>query len=144
MVIDIAGVGTVKMDDVFALRSEQELPPPVRDLRFYIPKLYATGRNQIETAAVLVPGPQAPRALRRTLYFLISELNVGRPPSRDLLLNAEQQVIAANTRYYRTLAGFLRTMPLKDEVQRPILENFIRMCDIQLGHLRDYAGYAAG
>jgi len=118
--------------------------PPVRDLRFYIPKLYATGRNQIETAAVLVPGPQAPRALRRTLYFLISELNVGRPPSRDLLLNAEQQVIAANTRYYRTLAGFLRTMPLKDEVQRPILENFIRMCDIQLGHLRDYAGYAAG
>ncbi len=144
MVIDIAGIGTVKLDDVFALRSEHELPPPVRDLHFYIPKLYATGRNQIETAAVLIPGRQAPRALRRTLYFVISELRLGRPPSRDLVMSAEQQVIAANTSYYQTVAAFLRTMPIKEELQRPILENFIRMCEIQLGHLRDYARYAAG
>jgi hypothetical protein len=144
MVIDVAGIGTIKMDDVFARRSEHELPPPVRDLHFYIPKLYATGRNQIDTAAVLIPGRQAPRALRRTLYFLISELGLGRPPPRELVLHAEQQVIAANMEYYQTLAACLRTLSLKDEVQRPILENFVRMCEIQLGHLRDYAGYAAG
>jgi hypothetical protein len=144
MVIDIAGIGTIKMDDIFELRSKHELPPPVHDLHFYIPKLYATGRDQIHTAAVLIPGRQAPRALRRTLHFLITGLNHGRPPSRDLVLQAEQQVIAANTAYYQTLAGVLRTMTLRDERQRPILHEFIRMCEIQLGRLQAYAGHAAG
>jgi hypothetical protein len=142
--IDLPGLGTIQTTDAFAGRSEADLPLPVSDLRFYIPKLFRRTQRRIDIASVLVPGPQAPRALRRTLAFLIAELNPGQPPSRELVLHLEQQIITANTTYYQTLADFLHAMPLKDEQQRPILDNFIRMCELQLGHLRDYAGYAAG
>ena len=132
------------MSDVFAIRNKQELPLPVSDLHFYIPKLLARQQGRIDIASVLVPGPQAPRALRRTLYLLVAELSPGRPPSRALVLDMERQIISVNTDYYQTLAAFLHAMTLKDELQRPILNNFIRMCELQLGHLRDYAGYATG
>jgi hypothetical protein len=144
MQIDLPDWGTIRTADVFSPRTKQDLPLSVSDLHFYIPKLLARRRNQIDTASVLVPGPQAPRALRRTLHFLIAELNPDRPTSRDLVANAEQQVIAANTAYYQALAAFLRAMPLGDGLQRPILDKFIRMCDLQLGRLSDYANYAEG
>ncbi len=144
MEIDLPGLGTIHVADVRATRAKEDLPPPVQDLSFHIPKLLARRRNQINTASVFVPGPQAPRALRRTLGFLIAELNPGRPLTRDLVLHAERQIIATNQAYYQALIAFLRSMPLKDAMQRPTLENFIRVCEFQLRRLRDYAGYAAG
>ena len=142
--LDLPGRGMIQTTDAFAKRDKKDLPSPVSDLRFYIPALFAKKPQRIEVGSLLIPGPQAPRALRRTLHFLITELSPDRPPSRALVLHMEQQIIAANTAYYQTLAAFLHAMPLKDELQRPILDNFIRMCELQLGHLRDYAGYAAG
>jgi hypothetical protein len=142
--LDLPGRGMIQTTDGFVRRKKEVLPSSVSDLQFYIPALFARKPGQINIASLLIPGRQAPRALRRTLQFLITELNPDRPPSRALVLHVEQQVIAANTTYYEALAAFLHAMPLKDELQRPILENFIRMCELQLGHLRDYAGYAAG
>jgi hypothetical protein len=141
---DLPGRGMIQTTAGFVRRKTADLPLPVRDLHFYIPALFARRHRRLDIASVLVPGPRAPRALRRTLQFLITELNPDRPPSRALVLHVEQQVIAANTTYCQTLAAFLRHMPLRDELQRPILDNFIRMCGLQLAHLRDYAGYAAG
>ena len=138
MEIDVAGRGTIRISDRHALRTKAELPLSVSDLHSYIPQLLARRRNQIDVGSVLVPGPHAPRALRRTLFFLIAELSPGRPPLRELVLNAEHQVIAANTAYYQALADFLRAMPLEDEVLRRIRANFMRMCELQLGCLRDY------
>jgi hypothetical protein len=140
--IDIPGYGTIRTADIFANRDEQDLASSVGDLHFYIPKLFARRQNQIDVGSVLLPGPQAPSALRRTLHFLIAELGPGRPPPRELVVHAERQVIAANTAYYQTLAAFLHAMPLTDVLQRPILENFIRVCELQLGRLRAYTGYA--
>jgi hypothetical protein len=142
--IDLPGRGRLQTADGFAKRAKQALPPVVSDLHFYIPMRLGRKPGRTDTASVLIPGPQAPRALRRTLQFLITELNPAQPPSRELVLDVERQVIAANTSYYQTLADFLRAMSLKDEQQRPIVDNFIRVCDLQLGRLRDYAGYAAG
>jgi len=142
--LDLPGRGMIQTADGFAKRDKKDLPSPVSDLQFYIPALFARKPRRLDIASLLVPGPQAPRALRRTLHFLITELNPDQPPSRALLSHMEQQIIAANTAYYQTLAAFLHAMPLKDELQRPILVNFIRACELQLGHLRDYAAYAAG
>ena len=144
MDINLPDHGTIRIIDAFKPRTKEVLPSSVHDLQFYIPKLFSRGPNQLDIASVLIPGPRAPRALRRTLHFLLTELNPSRPPSRDLILNAEHQIIATNETHYRTLAAFLCTMPLNDVSQRPILDNFIRMCELQLRHLRNYTSYATG
>lgn len=91
-----------------------------------------------------VPGPRAPRALRRVLSLLIAELSPGRSVPRELVLYAEQQIIDSDAEYYRWLKATLLDISPGAGVQQPIVDNFIRMCDIQLDRLRDYAGYAQG
>jgi hypothetical protein len=144
MRIELPGLGTMQITEVPGTRVITALPPPVRDLHFYLPKLRRKREREIETSSVLVPGPQAPRALRRVLSLLIAELSPGRPVQRDLVLHAEQQIIAGNAEYYRTLKAALHGITLEDGLQQPILDNFIRMCDIQLRWLGDYPGYAQG
>jgi hypothetical protein len=144
MQIDLPGLGTIHSTDVVGARAKAALPPPVRDLHFYIPKLLLKREREIEISSVIVPGPRAPRALRRVLSLLIAELSPGRSVPRDLVLHAERQIIEGNREYYRTLKAALLDISLADGAQQPILDNFIRTCEIQLGWLRDYAGYAQG
>jgi hypothetical protein len=144
MKIDLPGVGTIQITDVTGTRTKPALPPPIRDLHYYLPKLLRKRGREIETASVLVPGPQAPRALRRVLALLIAELSPRQSVSRELVLHAEQQVIAGNREYYGTLKEALLGISLEDGLQQPIVDNFLRMCDIQLGRLSDYADHAQG
>jgi hypothetical protein len=142
MKIDLPGLGTIEIADVVRPLGKAALSPPIRDLHFYIPKILLKREHEIEISSLRVPGPRAPRALRRVLSLLIAELSTARSVPRDLVLHAEHQVIEGNDEYYRTLKAALHGIALEDRLQQPILDNFIRMCDIQLGWLRDYAGYA--
>ena len=142
MTIDLPGLRKFQVTEIVKPRDHNVLPSSMKDLHFYLPQILARRKNHSVIAALVIPGPHAPRALRRTLQFLITELNPGHPQLHDLVLQAERQIITANTAYYQSLADCLRAMPLKDPLQRPILDNFIRTCDLQLGRLRDYTGYA--
>ncbi len=142
MTINLPGLRNILVTEVVKPRDLNALPLSMKDLQLYVPRILARGRNQISIAALTIPGPQAPRALRRTLRFLISEMNPGRSPPRDLVLEAERQIVTANTCYFQDLANCLRAISLKDPLQQPIRDNFIRVCDHQLGLLSDYADYA--
>ena len=142
MTIDLPGLGTIRTTNSITHRDRKDLPPSMTDVHFYVPKLLARRQNQLGIAALLIPGPRAPRALRRTLRLLITEMSPAHSKLHHLVIRAEGQVIAANRAYYRNLAAVLRAMTLDDPRLQPIRDNFLRVCDLQMAHLDDYAVYA--
>ena len=144
MTIDLPNLGTIRLTNFDKTRDRRALPPSVSDLHFYIPALLARRADHIEVGRLLIPGPSAPRALRRTLHFLIAEMSPGHSRQRDLVMEAERQIITANQAYYRDLLAFLRTLFPQDPLQKPILRDFIHMSELQLARIRNYLGYAKG
>jgi hypothetical protein len=144
MTIDLPQVGTIRVANFTKIRDQKDLPQSVVDLHLFIPQLLARKGKYIEVAALLLPGPQAPDALRRTLSFLTNELSPAPAQRRDLVMQAEDQIITANRTYYVNLLAPLQALTLRDPLQGPIRDNFVRMCDLQLAHIEKYAGYARG
>jgi hypothetical protein len=142
--LDLPGLGTIRLGTSLKPRALKDLPRSVGDLQLYIPQLIARRGSNIEVAALAIPGPQAPRALRRALHFLIMEMSAGRANRRDLVLQAEEQIIAANRAYYRDLLAFLRSLSPIDPRHEPIRDNFVRVCDLQLARIEDYVAVAEG
>jgi hypothetical protein len=141
MRLDLPDLGTIEVGHVIQNRAAGEFPESEKDLYFYIPKLLARRKNHIEVSSLLIPGPGAPRALRRALHLLITEMRPAHPRQSDLVLLAEQQIVAANANYFRNLRALLHSLSPKDPLQQPILENFIRVCDLQLARIRNYCFY---
>ena len=98
----------------------------VRDLRTYIPPILSRKGKCLNIGAVLIPGPQAPRALRRALKLLIGELGAPRNRHRDLVIAAEEQIIDANLTYYDELQALLKRLTVDNEVHRAIRASFVR------------------
>jgi len=144
MTVDLPDLGTIRLTNFDKTRDRRALPPSVSDLHFYIPALLARRADHIEVGRLLIPGPSAPRALRRTLHFLIAEMSPGHSRQRDLVMEAERQIITANQAYYRDLLAFLGTLCPQDPLQKPILRDFIHMSELQLARIRNYLGYAKG
>jgi hypothetical protein len=144
MTIDLPRLGTIELANYIKIRDHADFPPSVIDLYLFIPKLLARRGNRMEVTSLLLPGPQMPEALRRTLIFLINEMSPGHPQQRDLVMQAEEQIVDANRTYYERLLAFLRSLTLKDPLQSAILGNFVRMCELQLGRIQNYAAYARG
>jgi hypothetical protein len=144
MTIDLPNLGTIRLTNFDKTRDRRALPPSVSDLHFYIPALLARRADHIEVGRLLIPGPSAPRALRRTLHFLIAEMSPGHSRQRDLVMEAERQIITANQAYYRDLLAFVRTLCPQDPLQKPILRDFIHLCELQLARIQNYLGHAKG
>jgi hypothetical protein len=144
MTIKLPGLGTIELTNVIKNREPRALPSSVRNLSFYIPAFLATSGNCIKVGRLFIPGPAAPRALRRTLDFLISEMHPGRARQRDLIMQAEEQILTANHAYYRDLIRFLQGLQPEDHPQRPLLDDFRRLCQLQLARIEAYRGYAKG
>jgi hypothetical protein len=141
MTIELPHLGTIRMGKV--AKSRAATPVSVTDL-FYAPKVLARRGNDIETASLLIPGPEHPTALRRALRHLITEMSPGHPRQNDLVLHAEEQIIAANRSYYSKLSAFLKTLQLTDPLHQPILDNFVRLCELQLARIQTYVACAEG
>jgi hypothetical protein len=144
MTIDLPGLGTMRLANFHKPRFKKDLPDSVKYLWAYIPKLLAKGDHRIDTASLLIPGPRAPKALRQTLRFLISELSPHHSPHSDLVLHAENQIIAANNTYYKDLKACLQALSPADPLQKPILDEFIRLCELQLARIQVYSACAEG
>jgi hypothetical protein len=144
MTLDLPGLGTIRLTNFDRTRDREALPPSVSDLHFYIPALLARRANHIEVGRLLIPGPSAPRALRRTLHFLIAEMSPGQWRQRDLVIEAERQIITANQAYYRDLLALRQTLRPQNPLQKPIFEGFIHMCELQAARVQNYLGYVKG
>jgi hypothetical protein len=145
MTIDLPGLGTIRLANFHKPRFKKDLPNSVKHLWAYIPKLLAKGKHHIETASLLIPGHRAPKALRQTLRFLISEISrEGHSQQSDLVLYAEDQIIAANNAYYRDLMAYLQTLSAADHFKKPLVNEFIRLCELQLARIQVYSGCAEG
>ena len=142
MTIDLPGLPKIAVTEVVAPRDQRALPPAVADLGFFLPRILTRPQGQVAIGALAIPGPQAPRALRRTLRFLIGEIDPARRHLHDLVWQAERQIVDANTAYYQRLESCLHGIQLKEPLHQPILDNFIRMCNWQLACLREYADFA--
>jgi hypothetical protein len=141
MTINLPNLGTIQVANFIKTRADGELPESEKDLYFYIPKLLARRGTHIQVASLLIPGPGAPRALRRTLRFLITEMRPGHPKQNDLAIQAEEQVVTVTRTYYENLMALLRSVSPTDPLQKPILDNFIRLCNLQLARIQNYIGY---
>jgi hypothetical protein len=89
----------------------------------------------------LIPGPQAPRVLRRALKLLIGELGAPRNRHRDLVIAAEEQIVDANLTYYAELKALLKRLTVENEVHKAIRASFVRLCDEQIARVRNYMDY---
>jgi len=143
MTIELPHLRTIRMGKFAKSRAKTVSPVSVTDL-FYVPNVLARRGNEIEIASVLIPGPEHPTALRRALRHLITEMSPGDPRQNELVLHAEEHIIAANRSYYSKLSAFLKTLRLTDPLHQPILDNFVRLCELQLARIQTYVACAEG
>jgi len=142
--VDLPGVGTIRFGNAPAARESGDGELSAQDSEFYVPRIFSRKGNHLTAGAVMIPGPQAPRALRRALYTLISELGAPRRQHRDLVKRAEQQIHDANLTYYDELKSCLESLSVANDAHSAIRANFVRFCEQQVTRIRNYLSYAAG
>ena len=126
--MELPGVGTIRLDNPSA--------PDESSIR----RILSKKGNHLVTTAVMIPGPDAPGALRRTLRRLIDKLT-GRH-GRDLVICAERQIIDTNLTYYAELKSCLECLSVESAAHSAIRANFVRLCEGQVTRLRNYLSYA--
>ena len=126
--VELPGIGTIRLDDASA-----------PDERGILRILGKKGHHLVATA-VVIPGPDAPRALRRTLRMLINKLTDRH--GRDVVICAERQIIDANLAYYAELKSCLERLSVESAAHNAIRANFVRLCEGQITRLRNYLNYA--
>jgi hypothetical protein len=126
--VELPGIGTIRLDDASA--------PDERG----IPQILSKKGHHLVATAVVIPGPDAARALRRTLRSLIDKLT-GRH-GRDVAICAERQIIDANLTYYAELKSCLECLSVESAPHNAIRANFVRLCEGQITRLRNYLVYA--
>ena len=126
--VELPRISTIRLDDASA--------PDERG----IPRILSKKGNHLAATAVVIPGPDAPRALRRTLRIIINKLT-GRH-GRDVVICAERQIIDANLAYYAELKSCLERLSVESAAHNAIRANFVRLCEGQITRLRNYLNYA--
>jgi hypothetical protein len=142
MTVELPRFGTLRIANFIGFRRPEDLPAEMRDIHFLIPKFLARRPRQLGVTSMLIPAPPMWETFQRILGYLINEISPGHPQQRDLALLAEQQILAANEAYYANLAARLRSLTLREAPQRPILDNFLHMSELQLAHIRKCSDYA--
>ena len=141
--VDLSGVGTIRFGEV-PLAQREAAGLSVQSLQSYVPRVLRRNGNRVSVAAAVIPGPQAPRALRRALRLLIGELGAPRRQQNQLVMRAEEQILEANLTYYGELKSCLQSLSVESATHSAIRDNFLRLCEGQVARLRKYPNYAAG
>lgn len=136
--IDLPGLGTVKVNAYSAAGKRPHLPAHMQDLRVYVPATLKQSDRYAEINFLIIPGENAPLALKRVLTHLLSEMSPGNPRIPDLVIHAEEQIIDRNIAYYQGLKKLLKKQPLNKPEHGPFTKNLLRMCDFQLQKIERY------
>lgn len=92
----------------------QKLAQSVQDLRLFMPglqKLGAEAPADFAVSKLVLPGPKAPRALRRVLIVVLNSVQVPKDRQAETLLALEDQLIEANTVWWDTLLRLSEALP---------------------------------
>ena len=108
--LNLPGVGTIRIGHAPAAYESDETEPSLHELLFSVPRILNRKGNRLSVGAMVIPGPQAPRALRRSLRKLISELGAPWQQYGDLVIRAEEQILDANLTYYDELKSCLERL----------------------------------
>lgn len=138
-------VGRIKVESRATGAAGHKLPDRLRDIRPWVPRILGHGGGEITVAQLLLPGGQAPFALRRVLNWLIRHFDPGMKLDhvRAAVLEAEGQVLAANRAYWDDLKGLAETA-CADAPQHPGIAMVTRLAERQLELLEAYADRLGG
>jgi len=141
MEINLPGTGVIKVQTSKTKGSSKNLPPQLRNIAPFLPKMIAKRPDYLEVTFLSIPATVTPQGFRRVLNVLIGTLNRACVDRLDLILQAEEQVIATNLSYYRTVQEALRAVPAEGQAALA-WHDLTRACELQLSLLQGYADMA--
>jgi hypothetical protein len=141
MEINLPDVGVIKVQTSKAKGSNKNLPPQLRNIAPFLPKMIAKRPEYLEVTFLCIPATVTPQVFRRVLNVLIGTLNRACVDRLDLILRAEEQVIATNRTYYETVRDALRAVPAEAQAASA-WHDVARTCDLQLSLLQRYSDLA--
>ena len=142
MEIRLPDAGVLKINATKARTRGKDLPPAIKDISAYLPKVVSRRPGFLEVSCVMIPSARMPFSLRRVLNVLIGTLNSESLDRPDLIAQAESQIIQTNESYYTDLQKMLRNLTLAEGDNAQILQALARACELQLSHLRNYLSIA--
>jgi hypothetical protein len=100
---------TVRVGRNIAGAFKGKLPQKVRDLRIFMPRVHSPDKDTLAVSRLLIPGPTAPKALRRVLTVLFRSK---RPDWTEkqleaAVLDAERKLLDRNHRFHDRTAELL-------------------------------------
>lgn len=123
-----------------------KLPEKVRDLRIFMPRVQSPDADTLNVSRLLIPGENAPKALRRVLTVLLrsKRKNWTDAQLNAAVLEAERKLLVRNHRFYDRAAELLaasRARSNMDDVfgRLQTLHEIEQMLVRLKRHLYDYA-----
>jgi hypothetical protein len=137
-VITLAGIGTINVRAGRSRSASKGLPAPLKALADYLPKIVTRQPRYLEVAFLAIPAtPALSHALRRVLNLLIATLDSDHLDRLDLIVAAEDQILAANRAHYQELRRALAAAA-PGAPASPVLAELARACDLQIARLQAY------
>ena len=99
----------------------KKLPQKMRSLQIYMPQVVSNHPDKMAVSRLLIPGANAPRALRRVLATLIARKRQSWSEARvdAAVREAEAQLLAVNHRYFDALAALAADARARSEADDP-------------------------
>jgi hypothetical protein len=126
----------IKFDDV-TLRviaagnpKKMELPKGLQDLRIFLPAVQKASENTYNVTKLVIPGPRAPRALRRVLQVVLNSIGVPEQDRARGVVEIEEALLAQNEAWWTTLAEKSTAVP-----EGHMLHD---LCRLGRAHIEDY------
>jgi hypothetical protein len=137
-VITLPGIGTIKVQAGRSKSASKSLPAPLKAIADYLPKIVTRQPRYLEVAFLAITAaPALPHALRRVLNLLIATLDRDCLDRLDLIVAAEDQILAANRAHYQELRRALAAAPAGAPAS-PVLAELTRACELQIARLQAY------
>ena len=137
VVITLPEVGTISADAARSKGGGKNLPPPLKPIGRYLPKIISKQPRYLKVAFLAV-STALPQSLRQVLNLLIANLDRTKVDRLDLILAAEAQVLEANKAHYRELQQALKAVPASAPDEAQILAGLSRASELQLERLQAY------
>lgn len=114
---------------------EGDLPLRVRDLRLFLPKVRQVTEKEFRVTKLLIPGPRAPRALRRVLRVVLRSFEFPEEAVESAVIEIEDKLLDANAAWWTGLKAESEILPKTHVVHRLVNEG--------LGHIQRYRTLAS-